>query len=103
MALDLDKEGHLRNLADWNPDVAVELAAAEDIELTEAHWEIIELIRAFYTSFEVSPAMRPLIKQVREKLGEEKASSIYLMQLFGGSPAKLCAKLAGLPRPTNCM
>jgi tRNA 2-thiouridine synthesizing protein E len=47
--------------------------------------------------------MRPLVKQVREQLGEDKANSIYLMQLFPGSPAKLLAKIAGLPRPTNCL
>ena len=103
MAVELDKEGHLRNLTDWSPEIATELAAAEGIELTEAHWEIIELIRDFYASFEVSPAMRPLIKQIRKKFGEEKATSVYLMQLFGGSPARLCAKIAGLPRPNNCI
>jgi tRNA 2-thiouridine synthesizing protein E len=103
MALELDKEGHLQDLSDWNKAVAEELAAAEGIELSEAHWEIIELIRAFYASFQVSPAMRPLIKQIRTKLGEEKASSVHLMTLFGGSPARMCAKIAGLPRPTNCI
>ena len=38
-----DKEGFLRDLSDWNPQVASEIAAAEGIELTAAHWEIIEL------------------------------------------------------------
>lgn len=99
----MDKEGFLRDLSQWNESVARELAAREGIDLTDAHWELIYLVRAFYERYEVSPAMRPLVKQVRERLGVEKGSSIYIMQLFPGSPAKLLAKIAGLPRPTNCL
>lgn len=98
-----DREGYLVDLADWDPAVAGELAREEDIELTEAHWELIRLIREFYAEYEVSPAMRVLVKHVRERLGDQKGNSIYLMQLFPGSPAKLLAKVAGLPRPTNCL
>jgi tRNA 2-thiouridine synthesizing protein E len=47
--------------------------------------------------------MRPLVKLVKEQLGEDCGSSVYLMGLFGGSPAKTAAKIAGLPRPTNCL
>lgn len=103
MAATLDKDGYLVNLADWNETVAGQLAGAEEIVLDESHWELIRLVRAFYARFEVSPAMRPLVKQVREQLGEDKGNSIYLMSLFPGSPAKLLAKIAGLPRPTNCL
>lgn len=99
----LDKDGFLINLDDWNEDVAQALAASENIELTDAHWEIINLLRHFYEEFELSPAMRPLSRYIRERLGADKASSIYLMTLFPGSPAKLAAKIAGLPRPENCL
>ena len=99
----LDKDGFLANLSDWNEDVAAILAKSENIELTEHHWEILWLLRRFYQEFELSPAMRPLSRYIREHLGSEKAGSIYLMTLFPGSPAKLAAKLAGLPRPENCL
>ena len=33
----------------------------------------------------------------------DKGNSIYLHKLFPGNPAKLAAKIAGLPRPTNCI
>lgn len=101
--IQLDKEGYLLNLADWSEETAIHLATEEGIELTQAHWEIIYLLRDFYQEFEVSPAMRPLVKAVAKKLGEEKGKSIYLMTLFPGSPAKLIAKLAGLPKPKNCL
>ena len=102
-ALPITKEGYLENTEDWSESAATVLATAEHIELSKAHWEVITLIRQFYQEFEHSPAMRILVKYVKQNLGEEKGNSIYLMQLFPGSPAKLAAKIAGLPRPTNCL
>ncbi len=99
----LDKDGFLQNLHDWNPDVAQLLAAQDGIALTPAHWEVLNALRDFYAEFDLSPAMRPLTRYLREKLGTEKASSIYLLTLFPGSPAKVAARLAGLPRPENCL
>ncbi|KZN14584.1 TusE/DsrC/DsvC family sulfur relay protein [Marinomonas sp. TW1] len=99
----LDEEGYLLNLDDWSPELAQQLATQEGIALTDQHWEIIYLLRDFYHEFEVSPAMRPLTKAVSKKLGAEKGRSIYLMTLFPGSPPKLAAKIAGLPKPANCL
>ncbi len=98
-----DKEGYLRHINQWNPSVASHIAEAEGLTLTEDHWEIIFLLRGFYTEFDLSPAMRPLVKYVSNKLGPDKGRSIYLMQLFPQSPAKLASKIAGLPKPSNCL
>ncbi len=98
-----DKEGFLRRLSDWRPEVAEQIAAAEDLELTPAHWEVLELLREYYREYDASPAMRPLVKYCALKLGPEKGRSIYLMSLFPGSPAKLGSKIAGLPKPDNCL
>lgn len=98
-----DAEGYLRNLDDWNESVAVALAGKEGLTLTDAHWEVIWLLRAFYQQYQLSPAMRILVKQVKSQLGGAKGSSIYLMTLFPGSPAKLASKIAGLPKPSNCL
>lgn len=103
MQLMTDKLGFLLNLDDWNEDVAHELAKREQISLCAQHFEVILVLRQFYQQFELSPAMRPLCKFLRMQLGPDKASSIYLMQLFGQSPAKMAAKLAGLPKPDNCL
>ena len=98
-----DREGFLRRLEDWTPEVAERVAAAEGVALTPAHWEIVELLRAYYREFDSSPAMRPLVKYCALKLGRDKGRSVYLMSLFPGSPAKLGAKIAGLPKPDNCL
>ena len=98
-----DKEGFLRNIDDWNEAIAAQIAGAENIELTDAHWEIIHLLRQYYAEFDDSPAMRPLVKYTALQLGADKGKSIYLMSLFPGSPAKLGSKIAGLPKPDNCL
>ncbi len=103
MPIEVDDEGYLRNLDDWSPDIAKQLAEAEGIVLSPDHWELIKVIRDFYNDYEHSPAMRPLVKAVKINLGEDKGKSIYLMKLFPGSPAKLLAKIAGLPKPDNCL
>lgn len=101
--IELDKDGYLIHLEDWSPEVAKALAEQESIHLTQDHWEIIQLLHNFYREFEISPAMRALVKYTEKKLGSEKGRSIYLLQLFPPSPAKVASKLAGLPRPTNCL
>lgn len=98
-----DKEGYLLDLDAWNAQVAEALAREEGIELGAEHWVLIELIREFYANYQVSPAMRVLVKHTRERLGEDKGNSLYLLELFPGSPARVLAKVAGLPRPTNCL
>ncbi|WP_249975692.1 TusE/DsrC/DsvC family sulfur relay protein [Vreelandella olivaria] len=99
----LDPEGYLVNQSQWNEAVASLLAEDEGVTLTPEHWEIINVVRDFYARYEMAPAMRPLVKATQQALGNEKGRSVYLMMLFPGSPAKRIARLAGLPKPTNCL
>ena len=101
--LQFDKEGFLLTLDLWSEDVAHEIAKGENIELTQEHFDIIYLLRDFYQKHEVAPANRPLVKLVKTQLSAEKGNSIYLMTLFPESPAKIAAKIAGLPKPPNCL
>lgn len=98
-----DAEGFLRELSDWSPAVAEQIAATEAIDLSPAHWEVLQLLRQYYEEFDSSPAMRALVKYCRVQLGEDKGKSVYLLSLFPGSPAKIGAKIAGLPKPENCL
>ncbi|WP_211830544.1 TusE/DsrC/DsvC family sulfur relay protein [Kistimonas asteriae] len=98
----LDKEGYLKNLSDWSPEVAEALAQAAGITLTPAHWEVLNAIQGFYQTYDLSPSQRPFVKHIANTLGAEKGRSIYLMKLFSESPAKMAARIAGLPRPSNC-
>lgn len=102
MPLNLDKDGYLAELDEWNTEIATELAALEGIILTAAHWEVIHALRAFYQQYELAPNQRPFVKYIGNTLGQDKGNSIYLMKLFPESPARVAARIAGLPRPTNC-
>ncbi|WP_108444356.1 TusE/DsrC/DsvC family sulfur relay protein [Halomonas denitrificans] len=99
----LDPEDYLVDMTQWSPEVADALAREEGIELTEEHWEVLRVLRDFYARYEMAPAMRPLVKAVGKALGPEKGRSIHLMRLFPGSPAKVAARLAGLPKPSHCL
>ena len=99
----VDQEGFLVDLDDWSEPVAEALANAEGITLQAEHWEILRVLREFYQEFQLSPATRPLIKYTALKLGPDKGNSMHLNRLFKGTPAKLAAKLAGLPKPSNCI
>jgi tRNA 2-thiouridine synthesizing protein E len=99
-----NSEGFLENAGEWTPKIAAIIADEGGITLSENHWEIIKFLRVFYQDYEVSPpSNRLFVKAVKEQFGEEKGNSIYLMQLFPGTPAKSACRIAGLPRPTNCL
>ena len=99
----VDQEGFLVDLKDWRESVAEALAKEEGMTLQAEHWEILRLLRDFYQEYQLSPATRPLIKYTVLKLGPDKGNSMHLNRLFKGTPAKLAAKLAGLPKPSNCI
>jgi tRNA 2-thiouridine synthesizing protein E len=103
MPVRIDKEGFLTDRTGWDESVAVEIAAREGIDLGATHWDVIRVARDFYARTGVAPEMRPLVKLVRERLGDEVGNSIHLLRLFPGNAAKQVAKIGGLPRPTNCL
>ena len=103
MTVQFDKDGFLREPDAWTPAVAEEIAAREELALTDAHWEVIHLLREFHARFGIAPANRALVNFAAQKLGPEKGRSVYLMSLFPGSPAKLGSKIAGLPKPDHCL
>jgi len=103
VTIETDEEGFLSNLSDWTPDVAVELAKGENVEMTESHWEVINFLREYYDEYQIAPAVRVLTKAIGKKLGPDKGNSKYLYDLFPYGPGKQACKIAGLPKPTGCI
>jgi len=96
-ALELDADGNLANINDWNEDVARELAVQDGIpELTPQHWTVINFMRQVYTKEGDAPSIRRLTK-------ESGIDTKTLYQLFPKGPAKRAAKIAGLPKPKGCI
>ncbi|MFZ2289392.1 MAG: TusE/DsrC/DsvC family sulfur relay protein [Halopseudomonas yangmingensis] len=99
----LDKHGFLLNAGDWSEALAKVLAAEEGLQLEDEHLQVLHALRNFYTEFQLSPAMRPLVRYLAQQLGPEIGNSLYLLKLFPGSPARVASRLAGLPKPDNCL
>ncbi|MEF9957070.1 MAG: TusE/DsrC/DsvC family sulfur relay protein [Acinetobacter sp.] len=103
MQLDLDQDGHLVDYTIWNQDVAVELAKSLDLELTAWHFEILNAVRQFYQQFGHSPATRPLIKYLIKTVSSD-INNAELQQKFNtGLVARHLSRLAGVPKPANCL
>ena len=95
--LELNEEGFLVDPSQWNDDIAVELARREDIDpLTDRHWHVIRFMRSEYEAKGTGPTVRVLGKTSGVPIKE-------LYQLFPKGPAKLAAKIAGIPKPRGCI
>ena len=95
--VDLDDEGFFTQPEQWNETVAAELAAAEGIdELTDQHWTVIRFMRDQYFEKGTGPTVRILGKTSGVSVKE-------LYQLFPKGPAKVAAKVAGIPKPRGCI
>ncbi len=102
-SFEVDEEGYLVNLADWDENVAAYLAQEEKVEMTDSHWEVVNFLREYYSEYQIAPAIRVLTKAVAKKLGPDKGNNKYLYELFPYGPAKQACKIAGLPKPTGCI
>ena len=102
-SIEVDEEGYLTDINQWNEDIAETLAKEEGIDMTENHWEVVNFLREYYNEYQIAPAVRVLTKAIGKKLGKEKGNSKYLYELFPYGPAKQACKIAGLPKPTGCI
>jgi tRNA 2-thiouridine synthesizing protein E len=98
-----DEDGYLADLNQWSREVADHLAEEEGVEMTDAHWEVVEFLREYYAEYKIAPMIRILTKAIGKKLGKEKGNTKYLYELYPGGPAKQACKIAGLPKPTGCV
>ena len=102
-SVEVDEEGYLVNLADWDEGVADYLAKEEKVEMSQNHWEVVNFLREYYSEYQIAPAIRVLTKAIAKKLGPDKGNNKYLYELFPYGPAKQACKIAGLPKPTGCI
>lgn|SRR5512139_849830 len=94
--LETDAEGYLLE-ADYSDEVVTVIAAAEGIELTPRHMEVINYMREQYREHGATPNFRNMLKGVNEFWPEADSKALY--DLFPVGPAKQAAKVAGLPQP----
>ncbi|WP_457646128.1 TusE/DsrC/DsvC family sulfur relay protein [Profundibacter sp.] len=98
-----DEEGYITNLSDWTPELAEVIAKAEEVEMTDEHWAVVNFLRDYYEEYQIAPAVRVLIKAIKKSMGPEVGNNKYMYELFPYGPAKQACKIAGLPKPTGCV
>ena len=95
--VEVDAEGFLVYPEDWNRVLAEQIARESGIlELTPRHWQVIEFMRQRYLETGTAPSIRSLGKESGVPIKE-------LYQLFPKGPAKLAAKIGGIPKPRGCI
>ena len=95
--LEVDSDGNLSDLNDWNKNIAIEIAKIEGIpELTERHWMVIDFMRNEYIEKGDGPTVRRLTRESGVPIKE-------LYALFPKGPAKKAARIAGIPKPKGCV
>jgi len=97
--VETDSEGYLRNLGDWSEDFVRAQAQAEDLALTEEHWQVIAFLRAHYAEHGVQAQVRMMIRHFAQAWGPQRGNNHILHDLFPrGGPQKQGNRLAGLLR-----
>lgn len=100
----LDDDGHLLDHTLWTPHIAQHLADTLELRLTAEHLVILDAVRVFYIRYEHAPATRPLVKHLQKELPEQEITNQKLQTLFNtGLVARHLSRLAGLPKPANCL
>ena len=93
----VNEEGFMTNPAEWDKDIAVELAKEEGIaQLNDAHLKVIEFCRAEGTKTGKAPTLR----QITTGTG---LTTKELFTLYPKGPAKNVARISGLGKPEGCV
>lgn len=97
VGVDLNAEGFFENPDQWTQEIAVELARAEGIaEMSDRHWHVVRFMREEYFAKGTGPTVRMLGKTSGVSVKE-------LYELFPKGPAKIAARIAGIPKPKGCI
>jgi tRNA 2-thiouridine synthesizing protein E len=89
-------DGHLSDASAWTRALGEKLAAMQGVEMSDAHWKLVEVARADFEATKTSPNIRRLTQ-----VGGVSTKDIYA--LFPKAPARTLAKIAGLPKPAGCL
>lgn len=94
--IEVDAEGFLQKPEQWTEEIGRTIARDLGIELTDRHWQVVRFMRDRYLQTGTAPTIRSLGK-------ESGVATKELYQLFPKGPARLAAKIGGIPKPHGCI
>ena len=93
----VNDEGFFADPKQWNADMAPEIAQEWGVAtLTDQHWQVVKQMRHEYEQTGSGPSVRALSKSSGVSIKD-------LYQLFPKGPAKVAARIAGIPKPIGCI
>lgn len=95
--LETDDEGFLLE-ADFGDEIVPVIAEAEQIALTDEHWQVIRFMRERYREDGQTPNFRHMVQLLQEE-DDSIDWKRRLYELFPMQPNRQSAKIAGLPKP----
>ena len=97
ITVDVDHEGFLTDATQWTKEIGESIAAENGIPfLTDRHWLVLNFMRNAFLTTGNAPSIRSLGKDSGVPVKE-------LYALFPKGPAKLAAKICGIPKPHGCI
>jgi len=94
-----DDDGFLLDPEDWDKDIAHAIANEYQLTLTEAHWQVIDLIRFCFEQSGIVPELRTILKHLKLQLGKDIATRKYIYTLFPYGYGQQGCKIAGMRKP----
>ena len=95
--VEVNDEGFFTDPGQWTEEMAPDLARGEGIDsLTDQHWAVLRFMRQEFAEKGTGPTVRVLGKSSGVSVKE-------LYQLFPKGPAKIAARIAGIPKPRGCI
>ena len=91
------------NPDEWTAGLAKTLATQIDIEMTDAHWEVVEYVRNHYETTTTVPELRHCLKHLRDRHGKSIATRRYIYDLFPYGYGQQACKIAGMRKPLKLM
>jgi tRNA 2-thiouridine synthesizing protein E len=94
-SVEVNEEGYMTDPGQWSREIAAEFAKELGLPaLSEAHWKVVDFLRADFSEKGSVPTIRRI-----QKAGGVPTKELYA--LFPGGPVKKAAKIAGLTKPAS--
>ena len=100
-SIETTEDGYLVEVNDWDEEVAAAIAAADELEMTEQHWDVVRYLRSEHVDNAGNePNERTIMKDMGKVWGKKPPSKV-MYNMFPGMPSKQGRKIAGLPKSTR--
>jgi len=94
----MTEDGYMKDPSKWSERYAMWRSQCLNIELTEAHWDIIRLFREYISEKGITPSSRVAQKEAKKRFNID-SKTFYM--LFPNGP-KQVAMITGGIKPSGC-